>query len=495
MRRLQNFSAVDASGSTAPLEGLEFAGGQLSLSGAVYPASGQLEKEAGRRVEEFGPVTGWGVEALEGPEARVVVTTAKAKYVLGKPASGYKRTFRTLADLAALSREVYRVLAPAAGGNPEESFESAVARITRARVVEGTFADVKQQLVLCGHVLLDQLQGLEHRLTVQAKKPVKVSELPFCAELSKLARERYFEALSGGGGGGGGGVAIQGGKASGSRKYDEKAARRMAMDERLALQMSAHLNKPKGLANPASAGQPGYVKVDFREIAGDYPGRPDQYKLPAEEMDEVLLFGDDSVMDMDPAYLPQRVLSNFAIYDADSFFTTLEVLPMWNGVDPDMPIYASGTMTEDADDWANGIAVNAPPAKGGESGEETDDEGAGGSGGGGGGFGRLFLSEIREWMVEFGADMIYIKARTDFGWYKLIDPLPEYRRWFDVVVKVARVAVKVLGWIADAKRAASMSLNDVVRLLAALPVEDPCHIAKNAKHCERFLAVHGSRCS
>ena len=490
MRRLQNFSAVDASGSTAPLEGLEFAGGQLSLSGAVYPASGQLEKEAGRRVEEFGPVTGWGVEALEGPEARVVVTTAKAKYVLGKPASGYKRTFRTLADLAALSREVYRVLAPAAGGNPEESFESAVARITRARVVEGTFADVKQQLVLCGHVLLDQLQGLEHRLTVQAKKPVKVSELPFCAELSKLARERYFEALSGGGGGGGGGVAIQGGKASGSRKYDEKAARRMAMDERLALQMSAHLNKPKGLANPASAGQPGYVKVDFREIAGDYPGRPDQYKLPAEEMDEVLLFGDDSVMDMDPAYLPQRVLSNFAIYDADSFFTTLEVLPMWNGVDPDMPIYASGTMTEDADDWANGIAVNAPPAKGGESGEETDDEGAGGSGGGGGGFGRLFLSEIREWMVEFGADMIYIKARTDFGWYKLIDPLPEYRRWFDVVVKVARVAVKVLGWIADAKRAASMSLNDVVRLLAALPVEDPCHIAKNAKHCERFLAVH-----
>ena len=68
MRRLQNFSAVDASGSTAPLEGLEFAGGQLSLSGAVYPASGQLEKEAGRRVEEFGPVTGWGVEALEGPE-------------------------------------------------------------------------------------------------------------------------------------------------------------------------------------------------------------------------------------------------------------------------------------------------------------------------------------------------------------------------------------------------------------------------------------------
>merc|ERR1719375_832129 len=180
----------------------------------------------------------------------------------------------------------------------------------------------------------------------------------------------------------------------------------------------------------------------------------------------------------------------------DSFFTTLEVLPMWNGVDPDMPIYASGSMTEDADDWANGIAVNAPPAKegGGESGEETDDDegAAGGSGGGGGGegFGRLFLSEIREWMVEFGADMIYIKARTDFGWYKLVNPLPEYRRWFDVVVKVARVAVKVLGWIADAKRAASMSLNDVVRLLAALPPTDPCHIAKNAMEACRHSKLY-----
>ena len=500
VRRLRDFSAADAQGDLAPLERLEFAGkGGLRISGAVYPASGKAEKELGRRVDTFGPVTGWGVEGVEGAQAHVVITTAKAKYVLEKPAGAYRKTFKTLADLAALSREVYRVLSPACGGNPEEPFESAVARITRTRALEGSFADVKQQVVLCGHVLLDQLRGLEHRLTVQAKKPVNVVDLPFCAALAGLMEERFFEALAGSGGGSSGGVSISSGAGRKAKPYDEKAARRAFMDERLALQMSAHLNKPKGQANPANAsGQPGYVKVDFREIASDYPGRPDAYKLPAEEMDEVLLFGDDTVMDLDPVYLPQRVLSDFAIYDADSFFTTLELLPMWNGVDPDMPIYASGSMTEDADDWGNGIPVNGPTPGSKVDGEETEeeDEGAGGSGAGpaggagGAGFGRLFLSEIREWMVEFGADMIYIKARTDFGWYKLVNPLPEYRRWFDVVVKVARVAVKILGWIADAKRAASLSLGDVVKLLAALSPEDPCYIARNATQCERFLAVH-----
>ena len=32
---------------------------------------------------------------------------------------------------------------------------------------------------------------------------------------------------------------------------------------------------------------------------------------------------------------------------------------------------------------------------------------------------RLYLSEIREWVVEFSADMLFISMRTDVAWYRL----------------------------------------------------------------------------
>lgn len=32
---------------------------------------------------------------------------------------------------------------------------------------------------------------------------------------------------------------------------------------------------------------------------------------------------------------------------------------------------------------------------------------------------RLYLSQIREWVVEFSADMLFISMRTDVAWYRL----------------------------------------------------------------------------
>jgi Cytosine specific DNA methyltransferase replication foci domain len=32
---------------------------------------------------------------------------------------------------------------------------------------------------------------------------------------------------------------------------------------------------------------------------------------------------------------------------------------------------------------------------------------------------RVFLSQIREWVVEFSADMLFISLRTDVAWYRL----------------------------------------------------------------------------
>jgi DNA (cytosine-5)-methyltransferase 1 len=33
---------------------------------------------------------------------------------------------------------------------------------------------------------------------------------------------------------------------------------------------------------------------------------------------------------------------------------------------------------------------------------------------------RLYLSQIREWVVEFSCDMLFISIRTDVAWYRLV---------------------------------------------------------------------------
>ena len=37
---------------------------------------------------------------------------------------------------------------------------------------------------------------------------------------------------------------------------------------------------------------------------------------------------------------------------------------------------------------------------------------------------RLYLSDIREWLVEFSADMLFISIRTEAAWYRLIKWVP-----------------------------------------------------------------------
>ncbi len=53
-------------------------------------------------------------------------------------------------------------------------------------------------------------------------------------------------------------------------------------------------------------------------------------------------------------------------------------------------------------------------AAGGSSGEA----GPSGSSPAAGGM-RLYLSQIREWIVEFSCDMLFISMRTDVAWYRL----------------------------------------------------------------------------
>lgn len=296
----------------------------------------------------------------------------------------------------------------------------------------------------------------------------------------------------------------------------------------------------------------------------------------AEETDELLLW-DDELADCDPEYLPKRLLTDFSIYNAEvslapwvhvmvlpgqtplhrhpchkpprlhacrtvyrlkhsvvlslspvavlqGFFASLELLPLWSGVDPDVELFASGIVKDDEGDWGMGgqplelkhkrkqqqqedsrkqkkeaedskgkaaagsssgaggssaaaAAGRSSAAAGGSSsgaggssaaaaGGSSSGAGgssaaaAGGSSSGAGGSNaeepaaaeapaeaaaddvaeeegpdpvaeggmRLFLSQIREWVVEYSADMLFISIRTDAAWYKLcrsVDGIPD----------------------------------------------------------------------
>ena len=99
---------------------------------------------------------------------------------------------------------------------------------------------------------------------------------------------------------------------------------------------------------------------------------------------------------------------------------------MWSGVDPDRELFASGVVVDDDGEWSGGQAVNAEADGAGGSG--AGGSGAGGSGASAGGSSaaapaaagvRMYLSQIREWIVEFSCDMLFISIRTDMAWYRL----------------------------------------------------------------------------
>lgn len=135
---------------------------------------------------------------------------------------------------------------------------------------------------------------------------------------------------------------------------------------------------------------------------------------------------------------------------------------------------------------ANTLSGGAPAAAAELDAEATADC-AGGSGSGaaaaaaaaaseGGGM-RIYLSQVKEWMVEFACDMVFIVVRTDCAWYKIRSVHDSYAGWFAPILKVARLAVKLLGVIQEEARSSRLSFDDLTKLLAAQPASLPTYIS------------------
>uniref|UniRef100_K3ZQ11 DNA (cytosine-5)-methyltransferase n=1 Tax=Setaria italica TaxID=4555 RepID=K3ZQ11_SETIT len=217
-----------------------------------------------------------------------------------------------------------------------------------------------------------------------------------------------------------------------------------------------------------------YIKISEAEIANDYP-LPAYYKPANQEMDEYIFDGDDSIFSDD---VPVRILNNWALYNADSRLISLELIPMKSGAENDVVIFGSGFMRDDD----GSCCSTAESVKSSSSSSKADQSDAGVP---------IYLSPIKEWLIEFGGSMICITIRTDVAWYKLRQPTKQYAPWCEPVLKTARLAVSIITLLKEQSRASKLSFADVIKKVAEFDKGNPAFISSNVALVERYIVVHG----
>lgn len=511
-RRLGDFSLCSEAGDAERIDSVLVSKAPIYISGVVYPKEGEASKATGRRAEKFGPLVSFSID-YSGKAAQVVLTTEAATYTLLKPAAAYKKTFAHLAEQADIAYEVHHALSPQLGGSAFATLEEVVARLARSKACK-SYGSAREGLLVNGRFVLHQFEVLD---AASGGKALKYLDTDFGQALQKEVKSyKYVGSQRQAENGGGIHIARDAPAAAKPSAKDPKGKGKAAVDaeptdeekqldadEQYARQLQAQMDaqeRQRARAGPQPKNKgTAYIKVSEEEIADDYPF-PQAYKKEEEETDELLL-ADEEMADVDPEYLPRRLLTDFAVYNAEGMFASLELLPMWSGVAPDVELYASGRVVDDDGDFSGGQSLEEEPAGGSSSGAGGSSSGAGGSSSGAGGSSsaaaaepagmRMYLSQIREWVVEFGADMLFISLRTDVAWYRLSVPSEKYAPWFAVVLKTARLAAKVLTMLASESRASKVSFGDVVKRIAALPEGDACFISKKVERVERFVVAHG----
>jgi DNA (cytosine-5)-methyltransferase 1 len=171
---------------------------------------------------------------------------------------------------------------------------------------------------------------------------------------------------------------------------DEKLARLLQEEEEWKM-----MKKQRGKPTQKNV----YIKISEAEIANDYP-LPAYYKPSSQEMDEYVFDSEDGMFSDD---VPVRILDNWALYNADSRLISLELIPMKSGAENDIVVFGSGFMREDD----GSCRSTAESAKSLSSSSKADHQDPGVP---------IYLSPIKEWVLEFGGSMICITIRTDVAW-------------------------------------------------------------------------------
>lgn len=370
----------------------------LYISALVMPLDESSDKGKGVRCEGFGRIESWAISGYDEGSPVVWISTDLADYDCMKPASSYKRYFDYFFEKARACIEVYKKLSKSCGGNPDLSLDELLAGVVRS-MGGGKFfpgGATKDFVISVGDFIYNQLIGLDET----SKKndalftglPVLVALRDECkrwGELNKMVPKVSSGCLK---------IraeVILGQSSSSSvvnRDEDEKLARLLQEDE--------YWNSLKKTRRPQSTMKNFYVKINEDEIANDYP-LPAYYKTSVEETDEYVVFDHDA--NCYPEELPRSMLYNWSLYNSDSRLISLELLPMRPCTEVDVTVFGSGTTTVDD---GSGFCIDADPMQSSSSSQTANVDGL-----------PIFLSAIKEWMIEFGSSMVFISIRTDMAWY------------------------------------------------------------------------------
>ncbi|KAF3779370.1 DNA cytosine-5-methyltransferase 1B [Nymphaea thermarum] len=470
-RGLFDFIIHDEDGVAQPLEMLEVQ--DLFVSGLVLPqGKGSADRSLGVMCAGFGRIEMWSISGFETGSPTVWVGTEVAEYSCLKPAGVYKRHFDLFFDKALLCVEVFKKLSKSFGGDPSVGLEELIAGAIRSLTVNKSFSGgnpTKEFIVSQGEFVFNQLAGLDEdeSMIMATIQNGRFSEMPALIALRDECRQLGFSSFRPPGS-----IKITENSTGGSvhEEMDESEKMARLLHEEELWKAMKHKNvKSRGRSRKNQY----YIKINESEIAADYP-LPAFYKASADETDEYLFFEDDVYM-FTPDMLPRRTLHDWALYNSDSRLVPLEVLPMQQGTESDVLVFGSGYML---DDDGNGFC-------------DYEGSGTGGSDAGGVKGIPVYLSAIKEWMIEFGGSMLFVSIRTDGAWYRLGKPSKQYAPWFQPVVKIARVAISIIKMLKNESRVSRLSFSDVVKKVADLDKSDSAFVLSSPQAVERYVVVHG----
>ncbi|KAK9098487.1 hypothetical protein Syun_025532 [Stephania yunnanensis] len=476
-RRLMDFIFHDVDGNPHPVEVLEVE--ELFISGFILSLdeSPGKKKEKGFKCEGFGRIESWAISGYEDGVPVIWVSTDVADYDCVKPAASYKKFYDHFSFKARACIDIYMKLSKSSGGSPDltldELLAGSVRSMSRTRGFPGGIS-AWDFLISQGEFIYNQLIGLDETSSKSDQFFVGLPALVALRDECKKREESIIPRNSSSSST----LTIKGveelNHPRGSSQdveddEDQKLARLLQEEE------NWHSMRQKRLRSTSSS-KKYYIKINENEIANDYP-LPAYYKTTIEEMDEYIVFESD-VSTCSPDLLPRHVLHNWSLYNSDSRLISLELLPMEACDEIDVTIFGSGVMTmEDNDGFCpGGNAIQSSSSA--SCGQETDGV-------------PIYLSAIKEWMIEFGSDMVILSIRTDMSWYRLGKPSKQYAPWCEVVLKTSRLAICIIALLEDQTRICRLPFADVIKKVAEFEKDHPAYISSNPSVVERYVVVHG----
>ncbi|KAK4740996.1 hypothetical protein SAY87_024584 [Trapa incisa] len=478
-RRLVDFILHDSDGVPRSFEMSEV--DDLYITGLILPLEECAEKQKGRdtgvRCGGFGRIESWSISGYEDGSPVVWISTDIADYECIKPAATYKKFYDHFYEKANACVEVYKKLSTSSGGHPDCSLDELLAAVVRAMTGRKCFSNgsyIKDFIFSQGEFIYNQLIGLDdtskNNERLFCEMPALLMLRDECINCSNTMRAQEGPS---------GKALVIGSRSANGEKAESEDDEDVKLSKLLQEEEYWHSmkkNKKKGRSSFSGGQGKFYIKINEDEIANDYP-LPAYYKNDELETDEFIIFDNELTM-VDIDDLPQNMLNGWSLYDSDSRMISLELLPMRPCEDIDVTIFGSGIMT--ADD-GSGFFLDTDGEQSSSSASRAQRvDGI-----------SIYISAIKEWMIEFGSSMVFISIRTDVAWYRLGEPSKRYAPWYKPVIKTARVAISIITLLKEQARVSRLSFPDVMRKVAEFDKSHLAYISSNVTDVERYIVVHG----